>query len=527
MAKNYSQDDLGQLRAELAALREKMGEQSEVIEQQAIRLVQLETRQSGPDFTSNIKIENEKPTSRRRMLKKLAAGAAFAAAATSALATTEQAQADNTAGNSITVSANDFYGIIAAPRLVTQTPPPDGSFGLIGSGASSVASGISAGVQGNSGAPGGYGVQGNAGGAGGTGVQGNAPGGIGVQGTTSGNIAVQGISSSQGIGVQGVSNSQGIGVEGKAQTGVQGISTDPTASGGTGVTGDGGAGGTKGTGVAGKGITGIYGLSKASGGRGVFGEININGPADGSGVHGLAASANGGIGVFGETGDNTPTSAISPNTAGVYGRSKQGYGGKFDGGVAPLLLFSSNVAGAPTTLKHYKGELYVDSDGKLYYCSQDGTPGNWGQLSPLVFLNKPIRLLGSPNSFYNNTGGAFIPGGPSNAKYFAVDGQIINDASGEFSAYSDVIPGNISGVFGSVVVFDAPGGGYLTIFPGDKTAPAISTVTYAGNGAFTSSFFSVKTAVIPAPRDYNGRTGIGIAAFTNCRISLDIVGYYL
>src|SRR5262249_50742811 len=64
---------------------------------------------------------------------------------------------------------------------------------------------------------------------------------------------------------------------------------------------------------------------------------------------------------------------------GVYGNSGRGYGAGFQGGLAPLLLVPSNVRGSPTaaTGNHVMGELYVDSEGDLYFCKQAGTPGTW------------------------------------------------------------------------------------------------------------------------------------------------------
>jgi hypothetical protein len=59
-----------------------------------------------------------------------------------------------------------------------------------------------------------------------------------------------------------------------------------------------------------------------------------------------------------------------------------GYGGQFsiDGGqAAQLRLHPGTRAGAPnaTTNAHKKGELYMDSEGALFVCTNDGTPGSW------------------------------------------------------------------------------------------------------------------------------------------------------
>jgi hypothetical protein len=66
-----------------------------------------------------------------------------------------------------------------------------------------------------------------------------------------------------------------------------------------------------------------------------------------------------GVGVYG----------TSENNIGVWGQSEQSYGASFQGGLAPLRLVPSNTAGPPTTGTHNMGELYVDSQGVLYFCT--------------------------------------------------------------------------------------------------------------------------------------------------------------
>jgi hypothetical protein len=68
---------------------------------------------------------------------------------------------------------------------------------------------------------------------------------------------------------------------------------------------------------------------------------------------------------------------VSKNASGVCGTSTNKYGGDFFGGLAPLRLEPSNTAGSPTTGAHGAGELYVDINGVLYFCTADGTPGTW------------------------------------------------------------------------------------------------------------------------------------------------------
>ena len=65
---------------------------------------------------------------------------------------------------------------------------------------------------------------------------------------------------------------------------------------------------------------------------------------------------------------------VNENGTGVAGESDTGYGGSFTGGVAPLILGPSSAAGPPNGGTHKMGELYVDANGVLYFCTASGTP---------------------------------------------------------------------------------------------------------------------------------------------------------
>jgi hypothetical protein len=55
-------------------------------------------------------------------------------------------------------------------------------------------------------------------------------------------------------------------------------------------------------------------------------------------------------------------------------------GAELSGTSAPLRLDPASTPGAPTSGSHKRGELYVDSNGDLFYCKADGaagTPGTW------------------------------------------------------------------------------------------------------------------------------------------------------
>jgi hypothetical protein len=109
------------------------------------------------------------------------------------------------------------------------------------------------------------------------------------------------------------------------------------------------------TSIWGAGNPGVLGTTLENGGVGVEG--NAPGGFFGNGVRG------GGTGV---------------NRAGIIGENPRGgYGGIFEGSQAQLRLVPNTTTGAPTSGAHKKGELYMDSTGTLFVCTQGGTPGTW------------------------------------------------------------------------------------------------------------------------------------------------------
>ncbi|RPI84481.1 MAG: hypothetical protein EHM41_13270 [Chloroflexi bacterium] len=118
-----------------------------------------------------------------------------------------------------------------------------------------------------------------------------------------------------------------------------------------------------GYGVWGKGTSaiGVYGDSIDS--VGVFG-----GSINSSGVYGFSTWAPG-------------VSGSSSAREGVYANSLNNYGVVAGGGLAPLRLMPATKPGAPSAGDHEMGELYVDSEGNLYFCTKNGTPGKWIKLN--------------------------------------------------------------------------------------------------------------------------------------------------
>jgi hypothetical protein len=252
--------------------------------------------------------------------------------------------------------------------------------------------------------------------------------GVFGKGTPGGGIAgVFGQHNRGGVGIIGAAMRGGTGIVG-ASVGSLGnpLATfapvkDPADGSGTGVFGTSGEGagvrgssregnGVIGTSMAGDGVvggsdadvkSGVFGFNTLQTGA-AFGVSGKSDSPDGAGINGFSdpgvgvkgtSKTNDGVvgsssvalksGVFGfntlQTGAafGVSGSSDSPDGAGIHGISDQGYGGHFRGGRAPLRLVPANTPGDPSSGNHQRGELFVDSNGDLFFCKDSGTPGNW------------------------------------------------------------------------------------------------------------------------------------------------------
>jgi hypothetical protein len=107
------------------------------------------------------------------------------------------------------------------------------------------------------------------------------------------------------------------------------------------------------------------------------GGTGVMGWADGQDAVGVWGTARGGsetsstqVGVYGYC-DTAGT--------GVYGRSSIGRGGVFSGLKAPLRLMPNSRSTHPA--QGLRGDLFVDSGGRLWYCRQGGASSVWKQLA--------------------------------------------------------------------------------------------------------------------------------------------------
>jgi hypothetical protein len=195
---------------------------------------------------------------------------------------------------------------------------------------------------------------------------------------TSGSSAVVTANGATPMGAQGSSeNNHGVRGVSTTSNGVYGSSTFDHGVLGT---------GTQAVGVVGTSTydNGVYGQSTNS--FGVYGKSTSSSAVVGL-VVGSVLPTNAQTGKYGVLGVSTTagvvgvTSGLTGPSSGAYGvfgdGGPSGYGGYFQGGVAPLHLTPATTSGPPTSNYHTKGDLWVDSGGVLYICTAAGTPGTW------------------------------------------------------------------------------------------------------------------------------------------------------
>jgi hypothetical protein len=126
-----------------------------------------------------------------------------------------------------------------------------------------------------------------------------------------------------------------------------------------------------GDGLVAEGNTGVYSVGKE------FGVVARSSTTAGSFAAGVQAVGDEAVVARGVT---RGVEASAKGTA-VSGTSDNEVGGFFAGKEAPIWMYPAFTPGAPTSGLHHRGELYVDSNGLLFYCTADGTPGTWHQIA--------------------------------------------------------------------------------------------------------------------------------------------------
>jgi len=193
------------------------------------------------------------------------------------------------------------------------------------------------------------------------------------------------------------------------------------------------------------------------------GTFSTNNTGNATGLSGMTGSA---TGVLGQTGTGLGVRGTALSTgAGIAGDSEAGYSGQFIApsaniGGAHLFLGPGLFAGPPTSASHVAGEVWMDASAVLWQCVAAGTPGTWINLSPLVPVSPPVRVLDTRTN-----------GGPlgNNAQR---DVTVI----GTFG--SSVIPSGISSVLCNLTAAEPTGAGFLAMFEQNTTWSGTSNLNF-------------------------------------------------
>ncbi len=229
--------------------------------------------------------------------------------------------------------------------------------------------------------------------------------------------------------------------------------------------------------------SGVHGVAGSSTGSLAFeGHAGVSGEStDGTGVAGVSIS---GSGVAGLTYNNNLNAGVhghdsSDGGFGVWGSSDAGIGGFFEGGFdgAPLRLGLAATTGSPTGTGHFAGEVYVDTDGAIFYCYVgDGTTSEWVGLTNGTFPIPPVRVINTADG----TGGITGP---------LVPGSTVHTSSAIAGTHG--IPAAAVGVVGNLAISGVSGAllngvGFATLFPAGEATPATANIN-AGAGCFAIS----------------------------------------
>lgn len=200
----------------------------------------------------------------------------------------------------------------------------------------------------------------------------------------------------------------------------------------------------------------------------------------GIGAIGLAAAANPNYTVLAETAADNAVEAVG----GVGG-----YGLKASGGLAPLFLGAGSGPGAPLAASgaHQSGELYVDSNGNLFYCSASGTPGTWRQVSGTNTAGS-FHALSSPERFIDTRSGLGGSGILTRGTAVTFTLTNVNGQSGDASLR---IPTGAIAIVGNITSVSPGATGFVTLYPADAAnVPTTSNLNFT-TGAVVGNNFTV------------------------------------
>lgn len=235
-----------------------------------------------------------------------------------------------------------------------------------------------------------------------------------------------------------------------------------------------------------------------------------------SGNHAVFAEATDfGSGVVAESTFGSAVSGVSTKRIGIQG-SGGSYGGAFGGGVAALRLSPSSFTGPPARLlAHSSGELSVDNQGDLWFCSDGIVPERWHK------LNQPSFQPSAPTRVYDSRRPAPTPGTLSTGLNRLVSVADARNISTGAVTVTDVVPVGATAIAANVTVTNTSGSGFLAINPGGDTVVAASTINWFGPG---QTLANGVVLTLNASREITAICG-GSSGATH--FIIDVTGYFL
>lgn len=227
----------------------------------------------------------------------------------------------------------------------------------------------------------------------------------------------------------------------------------------------------------------------------VLASTAIEGDGTYVGVLGLARGNDLASGVQGSTDIGTGVYGRASSGTGVLGMSAAGLGGSFSGGRAPLNLDLGHDVGAPTTIFHGMGDIYLDHNATVWVCVGLGTPGTWTRLTgvasgatggAITYLTHPIRLLDT-RAGTTSTSANQIP----QARLTPGAAYTVNVANITFDGVS--VPAGAVGALGNLTVVQPSSPGFLAVVPSGSGFQGTSNVNYLAN-QIVPNFFTVNLA---------------------------------
>jgi hypothetical protein len=464
-----------------AALNQKMGAYELLLSRQAEEINRLKATLNA-NQANQTKLEAQ-PTSRRKLLKRLAVVAGATVAATALTAQPQAAQAatggNMLIGQSNTPTAVGDETLLVSPNVADLMP---NTFRVTNRSNSGLLVSIPDNTR------------------------------IAIAGRTGGDDASAPAGGVTRVGVWGGTNQSGYGVWGQSEggRGVYGLNTSAV-----GVWGE----STSGAGVFGTSTSsyGVRGVSNSD--YGVYGSSDAT-----HGVRGVSSAGAFNLNASGVTGSSVNSIGVLANSTNSYSL----YVGNTTNTGAPVYFQVGAVAntGAPTAGLHQAGELWRGSgtrDG-LYYCIVPGTPGTWvqiagtGSIGNLHFLATPFRVAATVNAGGSNPLLVAVGSNPGNGNSSSALIQVAGvTGSG--------IPTTARGVVGSITNVGSTSGGNLRVWAGGANVPTVNNLNIPGNlGAYPNLTTAFNVGLNPAGQLTIGYGTGSVGATTGYNV--DISGYY-